>query len=316
MSDDWASFPVLSPEDVLRYLAHLNVDVVQFERDTVSGLPKPTFDLLKEIQLRHYYKKSFESLSIHIPENIDGIREEDPIPYQQGIGAVSVESSALLHKIVDLGRSGYCYELNGLLNLLLRALKFNVTTVVARVYAHPKADPAEKGYKWLHPCHQCSIVSFIEGQNQKRYHVEVAFGAGQPPFPLLLDEAADNGLYIYAPGKLPGVSKDVNLPPGYTISRRLDSGVISPLYHVIDQAVLPEDLKMQNFYECSFPDATFVKALVCSRARPDGRDSITYSGESEGALLTSTTSGTKSRRRITTFGEFKKILSEMFEIKL
>jgi N-hydroxyarylamine O-acetyltransferase len=58
----------------------------------------------------------FENLSIHLSEPI------------------SLDEDALIGKIVNRRRGGFCYELNGACALLLTALAAQVTRVAARVY--------------------------------------------------------------------------------------------------------------------------------------------------------------------------------------
>ncbi|MEQ1793216.1 MAG: arylamine N-acetyltransferase [Nitrospira sp.] len=56
-------------------------------------------------------------------ENLDGYRG---VP-------VSLEPADLFAKIVTARRSGYCFELNGFFSLLLEAMGFQVTRLIARV---------------------------------------------------------------------------------------------------------------------------------------------------------------------------------------
>lgn len=65
---------------------------------------------------RHLATVPFENLSIHLGEPI--VLDED----------------VLLAKLVDRGRGGFCYELNGAFAALLRHLGYEVTLLAARVY--------------------------------------------------------------------------------------------------------------------------------------------------------------------------------------
>ena len=71
-------------------------------------------DALRHLQHRHLLAVPFENLSIHLGEPI--VLTED----------------ALVAKIVDGRRGGFCYELNGLFGMLLDALGYRGTLLAAR----------------------------------------------------------------------------------------------------------------------------------------------------------------------------------------
>lgn len=78
--------------------------------------PAPTLDALAELTLAHLYAVPFENLDIaaHRP--------------------LSLVPDALYDKIVVRRRGGFCYELNGLFAVLLRALGFDVTLLAGQVF--------------------------------------------------------------------------------------------------------------------------------------------------------------------------------------
>jgi len=71
---------------------------------------------LRELQAAHLRAVPFENLSIHLGEPI------------------VLTGDALLAKVVDRRRGGFCYELNGAFAALLRALGYRVTLLQARVF--------------------------------------------------------------------------------------------------------------------------------------------------------------------------------------
>src|SRR5919197_306204 len=71
---------------------------------------------MHELQMRHLLTVPFENLSIHLGEPI------------------VLEEKALLAKLVQRRRGGFCYELNGAFAGLLSALGFRVTLLAARVF--------------------------------------------------------------------------------------------------------------------------------------------------------------------------------------
>jgi len=74
----------------------------------------PDVARLAELQERHLHAVPFENLSVHLEEPID------------------LTPEALVDKIVERNRGGFCYELNGAFGALLTALGYEVTLLCAR----------------------------------------------------------------------------------------------------------------------------------------------------------------------------------------
>lgn len=91
--------------DTGRYLARIGY----------TGPREPVLDTLRALHKAHLRAVPFENLDI-------------------GLGrAIALDEAAVFDKIVARRRGGFCYELNGLFALLLRALGFRVTLLSARV---------------------------------------------------------------------------------------------------------------------------------------------------------------------------------------
>jgi N-hydroxyarylamine O-acetyltransferase len=80
-----------------------------------SGSTDPNAETLRALHLAHLRTVPFENLDISL-----------------GVPIVC-EEERFLHKIINLQRGGFCYELNGAFAALLRALGFSVTLLSARV---------------------------------------------------------------------------------------------------------------------------------------------------------------------------------------
>jgi N-hydroxyarylamine O-acetyltransferase len=80
-----------------------------------SGSIQPSSDTLRGLHLAHMLTVPFENLDISLGREI------------------ICDERRFLHKIVDLRRGGFCYELNGAFAVLLRELGFSVTLLSARV---------------------------------------------------------------------------------------------------------------------------------------------------------------------------------------
>ena len=86
--------------------------------DRIGASPPSSADAaaLAELTRRHLASVPFENLSIHLGEPIE------------------LDEDALLAKIVDRRRGGFCYELNGAFGALLAHLGYDVTLLAARVF--------------------------------------------------------------------------------------------------------------------------------------------------------------------------------------
>ena len=124
----------------------------------------------------HLRRVPFENLGIHLGEPI------------------VLDEEAIVTKLVDRRRGGFCYEMNGGFAALLDALGFDVTHLEGRVYAD-----GEPGIRFDHLCLQ---VDLDEGP----YLADVGFGASFA-LPLRLDTEVEqedpNGTFRIVP--TPGV---------------------------------------------------------------------------------------------------------------
>ena len=92
--------------DVAKYLARIGLE----EPSAVAGVGR-----LKLLQRQHLLNVPFENLDIHSKQ------------------AIVLDTEKFYRKIVNNNRGGFCYELNGLFNELLRELGFETRILSARV---------------------------------------------------------------------------------------------------------------------------------------------------------------------------------------
>src|SRR5712692_598787 len=90
-----------------------------------AGPIAPTRETLHSLHRAHMFAVPFENLDIHLGRKI------------------VCDEGRFLHKIVNERRGGFCYELNGALAALLRALGFQVTLLSARVGRDDGSDGPE-----------------------------------------------------------------------------------------------------------------------------------------------------------------------------
>jgi N-hydroxyarylamine O-acetyltransferase len=159
-----------------------------------------------------------------------------------------LSTAGVLDKIVERRRGGFCYELNEAFGALLRHLGFSVRRIEARVFSEANATfgpPFD---------HLALIVSLPEGE----FLVDVGFGDNnRTPMRFPEDTLTDiSGAYSL------GQSSE----PAWLLAR---AG--RPLYEMIlrDQPLSAFE-PMYRFHQSS-PESVFSKGLICTRAAPAGR---------------------------------------------
>ena len=90
-----------------------------------SGPTLPNSDTLRDLHVAHMRTVPFENLDISLGRQI------------------ICDEQRFLHKIVDLRRGGFCYELNSAFAALLRELDFSVALLSARVSREDGSASAE-----------------------------------------------------------------------------------------------------------------------------------------------------------------------------
>jgi N-hydroxyarylamine O-acetyltransferase len=128
-----------------------------------ASVESPDLDALERLQRAHVTAVPFENLSI----------VGDPHGDREGAGVV-LSVPHLYRKIVERGRGGYCFELNGLFHWLLDDLGYEVDRVAARVLSGDGVrTPAN---------HHANVVTL-----DRRYVVDVGLGTPKLRRPLPLD---------------------------------------------------------------------------------------------------------------------------------
>ena len=129
------------------------------QRINLPGEMTLTVDTLKALHHAQLYTIPFENFDIQLGRGIN------------------LEPGALFEKLVNSKRGGYCFELNGLFLMALKAFGFDARPLLARV--HKTGTPSGRG-------HQIELVT-IQG---KLWITDVGFGADTPrgPIPLELDQ--------------------------------------------------------------------------------------------------------------------------------
>ncbi|HEX5748676.1 MAG TPA: arylamine N-acetyltransferase [Archangium sp.] len=248
------------------------MDIGQYLRRLgYEGPREPTLETLRALHRRHLETIPFENLDIH---------SRRPIV---------LDEAAFFDKVVRRNRGGFCYELNGLFAVLLRALGFQVTYLSGRVSpdgVHPSGPEFD---------HLVLEVS-LEGAC---WLVDVGFGESfSEPLPLAAGTWESGGQRFPLERLGEDWSLFVEMPGG---ARRL--------LYVFSRVPrrLEEFSEMCRYHQTS-PDSFFLKNTLCSRKTPTGR--VTLSGN----RLIVTEQGRRVEQPLTTAEELERALLEHFGI--
>lgn len=249
------------------------IDVSAYlHRIKYHGSTAPTVDTLCALHRAHLLAVPFENLDVH---------RNKPIVLNE---------AALFEKIVVNRRGGYCYELNGLLASLLRALGFNVTLFSSNVIRG--GIPAEIDHLTL-------LIQFDE-----RWVVDVGFGdSSRLPLRLVEDENQFGVDSTY---------RFIRFGDRWLLQRLLETNEWYDEYS-FDATMTPlvlRDFENANHYYQTAPESYFVQGRICSRATDDGRISLT------GDSLIVTRKGQREETPIEDEQAFARALNEHFGICL
>jgi N-hydroxyarylamine O-acetyltransferase len=239
-----------------------------------EGPRHPTPEVLRNLHRAHMLSVPFENLDI------------------PAMRPIVLDTERILHKVVDLYRGGFCYELNGAFAWLLRSFGFEVNMLSARVARKDGSSSPEfdhmalevrdaVGDFWLSDVgfgdcflEPLSLTSPTEFEQQRR------------TYRLLADR--DTLL-------LQRKSTEKDWAPQYQFTRTPHR--------------LEEFAPMCHFHQSS-PESSFTQRRLCSLATPDGRITL------EGMHLITTSNGQKTEMEIADEEEFQSLLREKFGVKL
>ena len=242
-----------------------------------GSLPvSPTLDNLRRLQLAHLLAVPFENLSIHLGQPI------------------VLEEAALFHKIVTQRRGGFCYELNGLFALLLRALGYPVQMLSAGVFGSGVFGPEFD--------HMALLVRLEE-----YWLVDVGFGDSfRQPLRLEEREAQEGGdgrLYRLAP-------EDESADRLVLWQQTAAQEEWLPQYRFsLRPYTLADYAEMCHFHQTS-PESPFTQKRVCTLATPNGRCTLSHN------RFITTADGVRTERVLADEGEIAAVLQSQFGITL
>ena len=257
-----ASNDEFSPVNQTEYLLRIGIKDISLATDATT---------LKRLQRQHLLTVPFENLDIHWRRPI------------------ALDTSRFYQKIVKDKRGGFCYELNGLFNELLKSIGFQTRLVSARV--------GDGHGNFSQEYDHAAIIVTIDGVE---YLADVGFGEfAAEPLRIVTDaeQRDDTGVYIFRV-----------LDNGYLeVSKREGGGWRS------EYAFMPEQRDLTEFEtRCEFqqhsPDSHFLKGKICSLMTVNGRKTLT-----DKKFIVSA-NGKKVETDVTSEAEFDRILMREFSI--
>lgn len=241
------------------------------DRIGYNGPLNQTAETLRVLHRAHMLSIPFENLDIPLGNKI----------------AISVPS--FYDKIVQRGRGGFCYELNGLFGWLLEQLGFNATLHSARVF-----DGEKLGAEFDHIVLQVHL--------EQCWLADVGFGDSSLE-PLRLDvftEQEQQDIWY----RLSREEDD------WTVLRRRLSSKWKPLYSfTLVSRRLEEFSEMCDYHQTS-PDSSFTQKRICSMATEKGRISL-----SDMRLIV-TEGGKSEERELGSIEEYGRVLQSYFGVQI
>jgi N-hydroxyarylamine O-acetyltransferase len=213
--------------DVQAYLDRIN-----YRGDRTS-----TYETLRALHLAHVLAVPFENL-----DNFLG-------------RPISLEPPDLFAKIVTARRGGYCYELNGLFSLLLEAMGFPVTRLIARVW-YGARPPYPRS-------HQVLLVH----AGGESWLTDVGFGGNGllEPFPFSTGHIATQCSEQF---RLTSVEQEEHL------LQCLVRDQWESLYSFSLHPCQPVDYRYASYFHSHSPDSIFMQRRICTMPTKDGRKTL------------------------------------------
>lgn len=184
---------------------------------------RPTYDLLAEVHFAHATTIPFENLDIHLG-----------IP-------IRLEPEDVFDKLVARRRGGYCFEQNGLLLAILRALGFEARPLAARVTFGPPV---------MRPRTHMVLLVDVGG---RKFLADVGFGTHNLLAPLPFEPTTSHELH----------GETYRLTQAHEVEVRAGEAWL-PLYRLSLEEQQPIDFVMGSWFTSTHPDSLFVRSKVVS----------------------------------------------------
>jgi len=253
---------VVSAINTREYLARIGADNIGSVADT---------NTLRMLQRQHLLNVPFENLDIHWKRPI------------------TLDTDRFYQKIVRENRGGFCYELNGLFNELLREIGFQTRLVSARV-GDGKGNFSDE-YDHL------AILVII---GEMHHLADVGFGAFTAwPLQLIpdLEQEDDAGVYVIRHYRDEYFEVAKKEEPSWR-----SEYIFKPLGHDLSE------FEARCVYQQTSPESHFTKNKICSLMTINGRKTLTDT------KFIVTKDGAKTETAVESDDEFDRLLLKEFGI--
>lgn len=198
---------------------------------------------------------------------------------------LTLDRDATFAKLVDQQRGGWCFEMNGTFGWVLESLGFDVRYVAGAVRRASRGASA-------HDSHLVLIVTL-----ERPYIADVGFGDGfYEPLPLQCGRYEQLALAF-------SISCE---DEWWRVHNQPYGGADSYDFTLEPRSI--ESFASKCHQLQTSPDSGFVRAIVCSRYRPDGLVIL------RGAVLREVTNGRLAARTITDADDYLHVLAHHFDL--
>ena len=252
-------------------------DVASYlDRIAYTGSTTPSIDTLRALHRAHMVSVPFENLDIALGRKI--ITDED----------------AVVRKVVERRRGGFCYELNGAFAALLHAMGFRVTLLSARV----SRSGGEEGPDFDH----LTLRVDPRADLKDSWLADVGFGELFLE-PLRMEVGTEQS-------DPEGDFRLTQLEERLQLEKAEPDGRWKPQYSFTLQPYRLQAFSDRCHYHQTSPDSSFTQDRLCTRATPDGRITL-----AEMKLIV-TRDGHREERTLSSEEERSQVLLEQFGITL
>lgn len=212
----------------------LTLDLLAYlDRIEYAGPREPTLAVLRALHLAH---------ATHIPfENLDILLDRP----------IKLDLDSLQAKLVASRRGGYCFEQNTLFAAVLRALGFDVETLIARVRFRTE--------QVLPRTHMLSLVTI----DAERWLADVGFGADGVMLPVPLGDGRESRQFAWR-------FRAVAQGPLW-VMQSLRDGAWADLYAFTLEPQLAVDFEVANHYTSTHPASRFRQMLIAQRITTEAK---------------------------------------------
>ncbi len=246
-----------------------------FKRIGYEGSRAPTLETLKALHFAHALAIPFENLNVLAGRPI------------------LLDLSSLQEKLIAEERGGYCFEVNALFVAALRALGFDVTTLIGRVrWKAPEELETNRS-------HMLSVVDLPEG----RFLADVGFGGltMTGPIPFMTNSELETP---HEPRRL------IAQGTGFELQARLGEDW-APIYRFTMEPNGPVDYEQASWFTSTHPSSIFVQFLIAARPEADCRK-ILFNTE----FTIRDMAGKADTRQLESVDEMAEVLASHFGISL